>query len=122
LLQAARDDSPPYGPGHGNFVNVHDAGGTEVWGVFHATDAKTGWEGRKARVMRVGWGDQGPFMGNGFCGRCCGEVEHFLGGCDGGQCGGRGPGDGHGSSTQLLKKDAKLLVGKGKRFIGKILK
>jgi GH43 family beta-xylosidase len=60
LLKAARDDSPPYGPGHGNFVLVNGPGGPEVWGVFHATDAKTGWEGRKARIMRVGWG-QGKY-------------------------------------------------------------
>ncbi|KAJ4363919.1 hypothetical protein N0V83_009372 [Neocucurbitaria cava] len=56
LLKASRDDTPPYGPGHGNFVLVNGPAGPEVWGVFHATDEKTGWEGRKARVMRVGWG------------------------------------------------------------------
>ncbi|OAL45916.1 Arabinanase/levansucrase/invertase [Pyrenochaeta sp. DS3sAY3a] len=53
LLTASRDGAAPYGPGHGNFVLISDApGGPEVWGVFHATDAKTGWEGRRARVMR----------------------------------------------------------------------
>ena len=88
LLRANRDDTPPYGPGHGNFVGISGPWGTEIWGVFHATDRKTGWEGRRARIMRVGWDQNGPFMGSGECGRCCGEVQHFLDGCDGGQCGG----------------------------------
>ncbi|KAH9860855.1 hypothetical protein IAQ61_010589 [Plenodomus lingam] len=136
LLQASRDDSPPYGPGHGNFVLVSGPSGPEVWGIFHATDAKTGWEGRKARVMRVGWGNGGPFMGNGECGRCCGEVEHFIQGCPGGVCGGRGhggsagggggsflqPGRQGGNSTEDLKREVKNLVKGGKGLISKFLK
>ncbi|KAF2124525.1 glycoside hydrolase family 43 protein [Dothidotthia symphoricarpi CBS 119687] len=90
LLQASRDETPPYGPGHGNFVLIDGAGGIEVWGVFHATDAKTGWEGRRARIMRVGWEGGGPFMGNGECGRCCESVVHFCHGCPGDGCGGQG--------------------------------
>lgn len=126
LLQASRDDSPPYGPGHGNFVSVHGPGGPEIWGVFHATDAKTGWEGRKARVMRVGWSAAGPYMGSGFCGSCCGEVAHFLYGCDGGTCGGKkaavGTYQGSGGSKNDLKKEVKALVGEGKKVFGKLFK
>lgn len=115
LLKASRDDSPPYGPGHGNFVLVNGPGGPEVWGVFHATDEKTGWEGRKARLMRVGWGEGGPFMGNGECGRCCGEVQHFIQGCPGGVCGGRGHCNGYGGN-----ESAELLPpGEGGGFKGK---
>ncbi|KAF2653480.1 glycoside hydrolase family 43 protein [Lophiostoma macrostomum CBS 122681] len=74
LLTCARDGSPPYGPGHGNFVDVMGNGGREVWAVFHATDKRTGWEGRRARVMRVGWNECGPHMGRGECGVCWEEV------------------------------------------------
>ncbi|RYN43274.1 hypothetical protein AA0112_g733 [Alternaria arborescens] len=136
LLKAARDDSPPYGPGHGNFVLVNGPGGPEVWGVFHATDAKTGWEGRKARVMRVGWGQGGPFMGSGECGRCCGEIEHFIQGCPGGACGGQGhcggaggagggfmePGHQGGNSTDDIKREVKNLIKGGKGLVSKFLK
>ncbi|UPX11898.1 uncharacterized protein EKO05_0002482 [Ascochyta rabiei] len=141
LLQASRDDSPPYGPGHGNFVLVNGPGGAEVWGVFHATDAKTGWEGRKARVMRVGWGQGGPFMGSGECGRCCADVNHFVQGCPGGQCGGKGhaggaggggggqyiQGGAHGehgnaSGSANLKSEMKNLVKEGRGLINKFLK
>lgn len=91
LLKASRDDSPPYGPGHGNFVFVNGPGGLqETWGVFHATDRKTGWEGRKARLMRVGWGDQGPYMGTGECGTCCDDVRRFLHGGHAGAANGGG--------------------------------
>ncbi|EOA86504.1 glycoside hydrolase family 43 protein [Exserohilum turcica Et28A] len=137
LLKAARDDSPPYGPGHGNFVLVNGPGGPEVWGVFHATDAKTGWEGRKARVMRVGWGHGGPFMGSGECGRCCSEVQHFIQGCPGGTCGGQGhcggsggpgggsqqPGHHHsGNPADDIKREVKNLVKGGKGLLNKFLK
>jgi GH43 family beta-xylosidase len=104
LLMSSRDDTPPYGPGHGNFVFIDGSGGPEVWGVFHATDEKTGWEGRKARLMRVGWDEKGPFMGDGECGRCCGDVGHFIGGCPGGGCGGQGHCGGHGGcGAELLE-------------------
>lgn len=129
LLQAARDDTPPFGPGHGNFVSVTGPAGPEVWGVFHATDAKTGWEGRKARVMRVGWGQHGPFMGSGYCGRCCGDVNHFINGCDGGACGGKGEvggtggNQGHGiGSAEDVKREVKNVVGQGKKLLNKFLK
>ena len=140
LLQASRDDSPPYGPGHGNFVLVNGPGGPEVWGVFHATDAKTGWEGRKARVMRVGWGHAGPFMGSGECGRCCADVNHFIQGCPGGACGGQGHAGGHGGGggsyvaggangphgggggVGNLKGEVKNLVREGKGLLNKFLK
>ncbi len=110
--------------------------GPEVWGVFHATDEKTGWEGRKARIMRVGWGGGGPFMGNGECGRCCGHVDHFLQGCPGGDCGGKGhcggeggpgweflpPGvQGNGSSNDI-KRTANDLAREGKKFFKQVFK
>jgi len=108
-----------------------------VWGVFHATDAKTGWEGRKARVMRIGWGSGGPFMGNGECGRCCDSVDHFIQGCPGGACGGRGhyggvggaggvylePGKQGGSNgAEDVKREIKNLLKGGKGLLGKFLK
>lgn len=102
LLTASRDSTPPYGPGHGNFVLVDGPGGPEVWGVFHATDARTGWEGRKARLMRVGWNQGGPFMGSGECGRCCSDVQHFIQGCPGGDCGGTGHCGGYGGAGGKL--------------------
>ncbi|KAF2276570.1 alpha-L-arabinofuranosidase II [Westerdykella ornata] len=87
LLTCKRDGRPPYGPGHGNFVCVGgEDQGREVWGVFHATDARTGWEGRRARVMRVGWGPKGPYMGRGECGVAVGDVEGFLYGGNPGVC------------------------------------
>ncbi|CAI6334674.1 unnamed protein product [Periconia digitata] len=130
LLQAARDDTPPYGPGHGNFVAVTGPAGPEVWGVFHATDQKTGWEGRKARVMRVGWGQNGPFMGSGYCGRCCGDVNHFINGCDGGVCGGKGEVGGTGgnqgghsiNNKDDVKREVKAVVDQGKKLLNKFLK
>ncbi|KAF2638803.1 Arabinanase/levansucrase/invertase [Massarina eburnea CBS 473.64] len=129
LLQAARDDTPPFGPGHGNFVAVTGPAGPEVWGIFHATDAKTGWEGRKARIMRVGWAQQGPFMGSGYCGRCCGEVNHFINGCDGGACGGKGGHAGHGGGgggggnpVDDVKREVKNAIGQGKKLLGKFMK
>ncbi|KAF2711842.1 glycoside hydrolase family 43 protein [Pleomassaria siparia CBS 279.74] len=124
LLRASADDKPPYGPGHGNFVGVNGPGASmEVWAVFHATDAKTGWEGRKARLMRVGWSSDGPFMGRGECGGCCGETTHFLHGCDGGQCGGgAGPRPGGRGGDVDIKKEAKKVLGQAKGLIGKFLK
>ncbi|PSN65278.1 Arabinanase/levansucrase/invertase [Corynespora cassiicola Philippines] len=133
LLQASRDDTPPYGPGHGNFVCVNGPQGPEVWGVFHATDKKTGWEGRKARVMRVGWNQYGPFMGNGECGRCCGMIPHFLYGCDG-TCGAQGHTGGHGGhghggggggggpGKEDIKREVKKVVGEAKGLLNKFLK
>ncbi|KAF2425281.1 alpha-L-arabinofuranosidase II [Tothia fuscella] len=56
----------PYGPGHGNALNVDG----ETLMVFHATDRDSqGWEGRKARVQRVAWDSHGPSMGDGTVGR-----------------------------------------------------
>jgi GH43 family beta-xylosidase len=80
LLKASEDDTPPYGPGHGNFVYVEgETEEPETWAVFHATDNKTGWNGRRARVMRVGWNDIGPYLGNGECGRHDTNAKKFLG-------------------------------------------
>ena len=118
LLQCSRDGSPPYGPGHGNFVMINGPGGQEVWGVFHATDAHTGWEGRKARVMRVGWGAQGPFMGKGECGGCTADVNHFLYGMPPGVGGGNHSGGG----MNEMKADLKNLVGEAKDMFRKFKK
>ncbi|KAF2465370.1 alpha-L-arabinofuranosidase II [Lindgomyces ingoldianus] len=121
LLMARRDDAPPYGPGHGNFVVVNGPAGQEVWGVFHATDKKTGWEGRKARIMRVGWGEGGPFMGSGECGNCSNDVNHFLygsGSAGGGGGGGGGGGNGAGGGLKGLKG----LMGQAKGLVNKIFK
>ncbi|KAF2263046.1 Arabinanase/levansucrase/invertase [Lojkania enalia] len=124
LLTASRDDTPPYGPGHGNFVSVNGPGGAEIWGVFHATDAKTGWEGRKARVMRVGWGPQGPFMGRGECGACCEDLNHFLYGVPPGSCG-RGGGNFSGGGGDVgadIKRELKGLVGEAKGLLHRLRK
>ena len=56
----------PWGPGHGNFLNMGD----EVLGVFHATDnPNDGWANRRARCQRVAWHEQGPTMGG-----CVGQL------------------------------------------------
>lgn len=125
LLACSQDGSPPYGPGHGNFVSVNGPGGQEVWGVFHATDARTGWEGRKARLMRVGWAEHGPFMGNGECGSCTGDVNHFLYGMPPGHAGGGGGGGGgghQGRGGKDLKRELKGLVGEAKGLFNKFMK
>lgn len=59
LIQNSRR-SGPFGPGHGCFINVDG----ETWSIYHATDREDqGWDGRKARVQRVVWGQGGPEMG-----------------------------------------------------------
>ncbi|KAF2006283.1 glycoside hydrolase family 43 protein [Amniculicola lignicola CBS 123094] len=124
LLQARKDDKPPYGPGHGNFVAVNGPAGQEVWGVFHATDGKTGWEGRRARVMRVGWGAGGPFMGRGECGDCSADVGAFLYGGQMGGGGGFGSGGDRsgGGGGKDLKGELKGLFREGKGFLSKFMK
>ncbi|KAF2731929.1 Arabinanase/levansucrase/invertase [Polyplosphaeria fusca] len=120
LLEASKDGKAPYGPGHGNFVGVSGPGGREVWGVFHATDRRTGWEGRRARVMRVGWGPNGPYMGSGECGGCCEDVNHFLHGAPLGACGGHTGGGGGGQID--YKKELKGLVGEAKGLLKRFTK
>jgi hypothetical protein len=75
-------------------------------------------------------------MGSGECGRCCGEVEHFIQGCPGGGCGGQGhcggvggaggsflePGHQGGNATDDIKREVKNLVKHGKGLIGKFMK
>ncbi|KAF2396149.1 Arabinanase/levansucrase/invertase, partial [Trichodelitschia bisporula] len=69
-----------YGVGHGCFVRTplgEGEGKEETVCVFHGTDGATGgWEGRKARAVRVRWGPQGPDLG-GKCGEPC-AVEGFV--------------------------------------------
>ncbi|KAF2165050.1 glycoside hydrolase family 43 protein [Zasmidium cellare ATCC 36951] len=60
LLQDSDDGQGPFGPGHGCFLNF----GGETVALFHATDSDTdGNQGRKCRLQRVEWSDQGPHMG-----------------------------------------------------------
>lgn len=60
LCQTAKGVHGPFGPGHGNFIDVNG----ETVAVFHATDGPTdGFENRKARAQRVVWTRDGPFMG-----------------------------------------------------------
>lgn len=71
LCQSPGHGAGPWGPGHGNFLNL----GGETIAVFHATDKPhDGWKGRKARVQRVGWGMHGPFMGS-----CVGDITGDIG-------------------------------------------
>ncbi|KAI1766673.1 glycoside hydrolase family 43 protein [Hypoxylon sp. FL1150] len=58
------DVEGPFGPGHGSFVQLPDR---QVVAIYHATDTPTdGWDNRKARAQRVGWTDEGPYMGQSF--------------------------------------------------------
>jgi GH43 family beta-xylosidase len=60
LCVSAKSVHGPFGPGHGNFVNLDN----ETLAVFHATDGPTeGWANRKARLQRVAWTHDGPYMG-----------------------------------------------------------
>ncbi|EON68313.1 hypothetical protein W97_07571 [Coniosporium apollinis CBS 100218] len=64
----------PYAPGHGMFMKL----GEETVAVFHATDNDNdGWNGRKARVQRVKFTNEGPEMG----GRVglAGDADMFTG-------------------------------------------
>ncbi|KAI0144557.1 glycoside hydrolase family 43 protein [Xylariaceae sp. FL1272] len=65
LLQTKTKGRPPwYGPGHGSFLNV---GNGNVVSVYHATDGPAdGWDNRRARVQRVGFTENGPYMGKSF--------------------------------------------------------
>ena len=79
-------------------------------------------------------------MGSGECGRCCGDIQHFVQGCPGGQCGGKGhaggagggggqfiQGGAHGehgnaSGSDHMKNELKSFVKEGKGLISKFLK
>lgn len=64
----------PYAPGHGMFMELEE--GTVA--VFHATDNDNdGWNGRKARVQRVNFTDEGPEMGG--CVGPDGNADVFTG-------------------------------------------
>ncbi|KAK4631378.1 hypothetical protein CLAFUW4_02662 [Fulvia fulva] len=59
LLQNA-EQGGPYGPGHGSFLHFDDI----TVCLFHATDKDTdGNQGRKCRLQRVFWTEDGPYMG-----------------------------------------------------------
>ncbi|KAF2235280.1 glycoside hydrolase family 43 protein [Viridothelium virens] len=76
FCRSARSVRGPFGPGHGNFVNL----GPETFAVFHATDGPNdGWENRKARCQRVMWTREGPTM-DGHVGICVDGVEAFHAG------------------------------------------
>jgi len=64
----------PYGPGHGSFVHV----GGETLAIFHGKDGDGGgWDGRKARVQRVVWSPDGPYMG-GVTGTMVSTEQAFM--------------------------------------------
>ena len=87
LLQNAEHGRGPFGPGHGNFVHVGD----ETFAVFHATDGRgDGHGGRRARMQKVNFGEEGPFMG-GVVGEVTRDVGRFAG--EGGGEGRRGKGE-----------------------------
>ncbi|OCL06711.1 glycoside hydrolase family 43 protein [Glonium stellatum] len=68
-------EGPPWGPGHGSFVEF----GGEILGIFHGTDGPgDGWNNRKARMQRVSFSAGGPEMGDGKCGPLS-DVNVFLG-------------------------------------------
>jgi hypothetical protein len=67
-------DRGPWGPGHGSFLHIGD----DVVCVYHATDnPDDGWGNRKARMQRVVFTPEGPFMGGGV--GTLGGVEAFVG-------------------------------------------
>lgn len=74
LIENGRHGHGPWGPGHGSFMHVGD----DTVAVYHATDGPgDGWENRKARMQRVVWTPQGPWMGDGV--GVLGGVGAFLG-------------------------------------------
>lgn len=73
MLQGRMRGGAPYGPGHGSFLNVS---GDSV-SIYHATDGPDdGWNNRKARIQRVMWTPQGPWMGE--VGPLVDNVQHYL--------------------------------------------
>ncbi|KAI9710373.1 MAG: hypothetical protein M1820_002868 [Bogoriella megaspora] len=63
----------PFGPGHGNFLNI----GNETFAIFHATDKPDeGWANRRARLQRVAWTRNGPYMG-GRAGERVADIQAF---------------------------------------------
>ena len=78
LLRNSGDGQPPYGPGHGCFMHI----GNETVGLFHATDRDTdGNQGRKCRMQRVVFADDGPYMGE-VCGPPTRNFDKFMEGSD----------------------------------------
>lgn len=76
LVQNADHGQGPFGPGHGSFVHI----GNETVALFHATDKRTdGNLGRKCRMQRVLWTEQGPYMGD-VVGLSTRDPGVFLGG------------------------------------------
>ncbi|CAJ2500084.1 Uu.00g029370.m01.CDS01 [Anthostomella pinea] len=64
LIETAEGGRGPFGPGHGSFLDLGDG---QVVAVYHATDRPTdGWENRRARVQRVAFTPEGPYMGKAF--------------------------------------------------------
>lgn len=84
LIKSAQHGKGPWGPGHGSFLQV----GNEVLAVYHATDGPgDGWGNRKARVQRVVFKPQGPWMGESV-GEMTGDYQKFVGDSAGGGEGG----------------------------------
>ena len=68
-------DAPPFGPGHGSFIEMQG----DFLGIFHGTDNATdGWGNRKARCQRVRFTERGPHMGK-YCGPLTNDQDVFRG-------------------------------------------
>ncbi|KAF2103991.1 Arabinanase/levansucrase/invertase [Rhizodiscina lignyota] len=68
-------DKPPFGPGHGSFLQLEG----DYIAIFHGTDNATdGWGNRKARCQRVRWTSDGPHMG-GCVGPLTTDLDVFRG-------------------------------------------
>lgn len=96
LMKNGPHNDGPWGPGHGSFMHI----GNEIVGIYHATDGPgDGWENRKARMQRVVFGQEGPWMGEGV-GPLTRDYSVFLGSSSGGH----GGEDGHGHHRHGLRK------------------
>lgn len=120
LIQGRMGGGAPFGPGHGSFLNV---GGDTVQ-VYHATDKEDdGWNNRKARIQRVQWTQQGPWMGE--VGPLVNTTQHYMAPPQGGTFAGF-PGSSHGpqydpkvnsQKPEFGKTEAMALLGKAKGFL-----
>lgn len=98
LIQNAPHSHGPWGPGHGSFLHI----GNETVGIYHATDGPgDGWNNRKARMQRVIFRKDGPYMA-GVVGLMTRDYNVFLG-TSGGDGGGSGKYKKHGLGAWLRK-------------------
>lgn len=110
LIQRRKHGGSPFGPGHGSFLDV----GGDTVGIFHATDGEAdGWENRKARIQRVGWSQEGPYMGE--VGPLVHSVQHYLAPAGTGLSGGF-PGGGGGEKQHGVRQFKDEVMGFLKKF------